>query len=105
MNLVQHQDYILGFRPEQFLPKGSQNGNGNVIALPFRVTRVEYLGADRLLYGTLGGAFSDQKVIARLPSTVTVDIKAETNYDFTVDDKELKFFDNSTELRISARPL
>mgnify|MGYP003694116707 FL=1 len=67
MNLVQHQNYVLGFRPEQFLPRGSQNGSGNVITFPFRVTRVEYLGADRLLYGTLGGAFSDQKVIARLP--------------------------------------
>ena len=75
-----------------------------MITFPFRVTRVEYLGADRLLYGTLGGAFSDQKVIARLPSTVSVDIK-ETTYDFTVEDKELKFFDKSTDLRISARPL
>ena len=105
MNLVQQQNYVLGFRPEQFLPKGSQNGIANVIIFPFRVTRVEYLGADRLLYGTLGGAFSDQKVIARLPSTVTVDIKPETTYDFTVEDKELKFFDKSTDLRLSARPL
>jgi multiple sugar transport system ATP-binding protein len=105
MNLVQQQNYVLGFRPEQFLPKGSQNGIANMIIFPFRVTRVEYLGADRLLYGTLGGAFSDQKVIARLPSTVTVDIKPETTYDFTVEDKELKFFDKSTDLRLSARPL
>src|SRR6266850_2275293 len=97
MNLVQHQNYVLGFRPEQFLPKGSQNGIDSVITFPFRVTRVEYLGADRLLYGTLGGAFSDQKVIARLPSTVTVDIKSETAYDFSVEDKELKFFDTSTD--------
>ena len=105
MNLVQQQNYVLGFRPEQFLPKGSQNGIANMIIFPFRVTRVEYLGADRLLYGTLGGAFSDQKVIARLPSTVTVDINPETTYDFTVEDKELKFFDKSTDLRLSARPL
>ena len=28
MNLVPHQNYILGFRPEDFHPKGSQNGNG-----------------------------------------------------------------------------
>ena len=105
MNLVQHQNYVLGFRPEQFLPKGSQNGIGNVITFPLRVTRVEYLGADRLLYGALGGDFSDQKVIARLPSTVTVDIKPETTYDFTVEDKELRFFDKSTDLCISARPL
>jgi multiple sugar transport system ATP-binding protein len=72
---------------------------------PFQITRVEYLGADRLLYGILRGAFSDQKVIARLPSTVTVAIKPETTYDFTVEEKELKFFDKSTELRISAQAL
>ena len=35
MNLVQHRDYVLGFRPEQFLPKGSQNGIGNVDHLSF----------------------------------------------------------------------
>ena len=105
MNLVQHQNYILGFRPEHFLPEGTQNGKGMVATFSFRVTRVEYLGADRLLYGTLRGAFADQKVIARLPSTVTTSIEPETSYDFTVEDKELKFFDPSTELRISARPL
>jgi multiple sugar transport system ATP-binding protein len=105
MNLVQHQNYILGFRPEHFLPKGTQDGSAKMSTLPFQVTRVEYLGADRLLYGTLSGPFSDQKVIARLPSTVTVDIKPETAYDFTVEEKELKFFDTTTELRISARPL
>jgi multiple sugar transport system ATP-binding protein len=105
MNLVHHRDYILGFRPEHFLPKGAQDGGGKVITLPFLVTRVEYLGADRLLYGTLSGRFTDQKVIARLPSTVTVDINPAMTYDFTVHDKELKFFDTSTELRISARPL
>ena len=105
MNLVQHQNYILGFRPEHFLPKGTQDGSAKMSTLPFQVTRVEYLGADRLLYGTLSGAFSDQKVIARLPSTVTVNIESNTTYDFTVEEKELKFFDTTTELRISARPL
>jgi hypothetical protein len=65
---------------------------------------VEYLGADRLLYGTLAG-FGDQKIIARLPSTVNVSIEAERIYEFNVNEKELKFFDSTTELRISARPL
>jgi multiple sugar transport system ATP-binding protein len=69
------------------------------------VTRVENLGADRLLYGTLGGVFADQKVIARLPSTVPVRIDADTTYDFAVEQKELKFFDAKTELRAPARPL
>ena len=105
MNLIHHRDYVLGFRPEHFLPKESQNGAAKPVSFSFRVTRVEYLGADRLLYGTLPGAFADQKVISRLPSTVTVNIESEKTYDFTVDEKELKFFDTSTELRISARAL
>ena len=105
MNLVQHQAFTLGFRPEHFLPKGAQSANGNITVFPFRVTRIENLGADRLLYGTLGGSFSDQKVIARLPSTVNAAIAPATTYDFTVDTRELKFFDSTTELRISPRPL
>jgi multiple sugar transport system ATP-binding protein len=105
MNLVKRQDYIVGFRPEQFLPREVQNGRIKVVTFPFRVTRVEYLGADRLLYGVLEGAFADQKIIARLPSTVTVSIEPGTKYEFTVEEKELKFFDTSTELRILSRPL
>jgi multiple sugar transport system ATP-binding protein len=105
MNLVQHQSFILGFRPEHFLPKGTQNQDGNMTTFPFRITRIENLGADRLLYGMLGGSFSEQKVIARLPFTVNVAVAAETTYDFVVDHRELKFFDSTTELRISPRPL
>ena len=56
------------------------------------MTRVEYLGADRLIYGNLIGDFSEQKVIARLPATVTVKIEPATSYDFTVPESELKIF-------------
>jgi multiple sugar transport system ATP-binding protein len=103
MNLVRRDDYLLGFRPEHFLPRGVQGGGASA-GFSFKVTRVEYLGADRLLYGTLAG-FSDEKVIARLPSTVSVSIDAEQTYDFAVEEKELKFFDAKTELRVAARPL
>jgi multiple sugar transport system ATP-binding protein len=105
MNLVRHRDYILGFRPEDFHPRGTSNGDARAVAFNFHVTRVEYLGADRLIYGILVGDFSDQKVIARLPATVTVNIEPATSYDFTVPEHELRFFDTSTELRISAQPL
>ncbi len=104
MNMVRHRDYTLGFRPETFHPK-ILNGNTKVVGFRFSVTRVEYLGADRLIYGTLIGDFSDQKVIARLPATVTVKIEPATSYDFTVPESELKFFDTATELRIAPRPV
>ena len=105
MNLVRHRDYILGFRPEDFYPKGAANGGGAAAAFKFNVSRVEYLGADRLIYGTLIGDYSDQKVIARLPVTVTEKIDAGARYDFTVPEQELRFFDKASELRASPRPV
>jgi multiple sugar transport system ATP-binding protein len=104
MNLVRHKDYILGFRPEHFLPQSVQAGSG-AAGFSFKITRVEYLGADRLLYGVLGGSFDAQKVIARLPSTVTAAVEAGKSYDFVVEEKELNFFDPATELRTARRPL
>jgi multiple sugar transport system ATP-binding protein len=104
MNLVRHRDYILGFRPENFHPTVAQS-NTNMVKFEFNVTRMEYLGADRLIYGTLIGDFSDQKVIARLPSTVTVKIEPQLRYDFSVLQTELRFFDTETELRIAPRPV
>ncbi len=105
MNLVHHRDYILGFRPEDFHPKGTLNGVAKVATFNFNVTRVEYLGADRLIYGTLVGDFSDQKVIARLPANVTVKIEPAASYVFTVPEIELRFFNKSTELRIAPQPI
>jgi len=102
--VFERQDFILGFRPEHFLPKGTQTAGRKAAPFPFRVTREEYLGADRLLYGTLGGAFKDQKVIARLPSTVTAAVEPGREYHFEVEEPELKFFDKGTELRIAPRP-
>ncbi len=105
MNLVRHRDYILGFRPENFHPKTAPNGGAKVATFHLSVTRVEYLGADRLIYGTLIGDFSEQKVIARLPATVTAKIEPSKTYQFTVPERELRFFDPSTELSISPQPL
>ncbi len=105
MNLVRRDNYFLGFRPEHFLPKGTQDGTSKTVTFSFRVTRVEYLGADRLLYGTLAHPDADQKVIGRLPSTVTARIEPNMTHDFAVDANVLRFFDPSTELRIAARSL
>jgi multiple sugar transport system ATP-binding protein len=105
MNLIRHRDYILGFRPETFLPNGSHGGESKIVAFRFSVTRVEYLGADRLLYGTLNERFANQKVIASLPSTITVKIEPEKIYNFCVKESSLKFFSLATELRVPAQPL
>ena len=105
MNLIERSDYLVGFRPEHFLPKGMHESTDQEVTLPFRVTRVEYLGSDRLIYGALGGPFPEARVIAKLPYTVSVPIQRGETYEFAVQDKDLKFFDKATGLKTQARAL
>ena len=105
MNIVEAPDCLVGFRPEHFLPREAHDNGAPLIALGFRVTRVEYLGADRLVYGVLEGKFQDAKVLARLPSTVTAPVEAGRRYEFAVPEKETKFFDSRTGLRTPSRPV
>jgi multiple sugar transport system ATP-binding protein len=104
MNLVEAGDTIVGFRPEHFLPREIHEGRAPV-KVPFRVTRMEYLGADRLLYGELEGRFAEAKAIAKLPSTVSTEVQAGRSHDFVVREKDFKFFDKSTGRRTTARAL
>jgi multiple sugar transport system ATP-binding protein len=105
MNLVERDDYLIGFRPEHFLPKGVHEARDRPIAFGFEVTRVEFLGSDRLIYGVLEGPFNEAKVIANLPYTVSVAIQAGQKYEFDVREKDLKFFDRATGLRTRPRQL
>ncbi len=104
MNLVDAGDVLIGFRPEHFLPREAHEGAA-LVKLPFRLTRVEYLGADRLLYGVLEGRFADAKAIAKLPSTVATAVEVGRTYDFAAREKDFKFFDKATGLRTTAKPL
>jgi multiple sugar transport system ATP-binding protein len=105
MNILNTSVGLLGFRPEHFLPKAARDDGARLEVFPFRVTRLEYLGADRLIYGILEATFADAKVIARLPYTVTTIVEPGQRYDFTVPEHELKFFDRETGLRTTPRPL
>jgi multiple sugar transport system ATP-binding protein len=105
MNLVEYHDVIVGFRPETFLPREVYGAQESLVTFQFKVTRIEYLGADRLLYGYLGGRLADAHVISKLPSTVTVSIQQGDTYEFVVQAKNLKFFDKETGLRTGPRPL
>lgn len=105
MNLVEYHDGLVGFRPENFLPREVYRAQETLVTFQFKVTRIEYLGADRLLYGFLSGLLADAHVIAKLPSTVTATIQPGETYEFVVQLKDLKFFDKETELRTAPRPL
>jgi len=105
MNLVDAEDFILGFRPENFLPKEVHSGQGNLVTFQLKVTRVEYLGADRIIYGLLSGKFADAHVLAKLPSSIALPIQQGGSYEFIVEEEDLKFFDKATGLRTGPKPL
>jgi multiple sugar transport system ATP-binding protein len=66
MNLVAWNGGHLGFRPENFLPKEMIDESA-VSEFSFRVDRSEYLGSERIVYGTLDGLDAAQEVTAKLP--------------------------------------
>ena len=102
MNLVDHDGAILGFRPEHFMPREVLGEGGKLTRFPFRVSRVEYLGADRLLYGVLETPYPEIKIIAELPSMVTLTVEVGQRYDFYVKGENLNRFDKSTGNRIGS---
>jgi multiple sugar transport system ATP-binding protein len=97
MNLVDRDGHLLGFRPETFFPQELVPGGDSRLTLPFHVSRVEYLGGERNIYGTVG---DDPHVIARLPATVDTPIEAEATYNFAVHHRNLRWFDRETGARV-----
>jgi multiple sugar transport system ATP-binding protein len=104
MNLVETAEGLVGFRPEHLLPRETHADAAELTALRFRITRIEYLGADRLLYGVLEGRFDGASVIARLATTVDAKVQAGRTQEFAVRTRDLKFFDRAG-LRTPPRPL
>jgi multiple sugar transport system ATP-binding protein len=129
MNLLHDKEVIVGFRPERFLPMelvapwtdfkviaakyspedllpADLTSPSKRINFRFRVGYVEYLGAERILYGTLTETrFENNAVCSRIPSGVLVKYDVDSVYDFAVPENELKFFDRQTEKRTQPRPL
>jgi multiple sugar transport system ATP-binding protein len=105
MNLIEENGFVLGFRPEQFVPAQSINGKKEAHKFKFKVDRVEYLGADQLLYGTMTGSREEVQVVSKLSSEHAVETHAGDTYDFAVQKSQLRFFDKESGLRIEAQPL
>ncbi len=97
MNLLDRGDYLVGFRPEHLLPPGV--AEGEALDVTFHVNRVENLGSERYLYGFLRDFGDESKVIAMLPSTVTLPVAADRDHRFTVARERLRFFDKESGLR------
>jgi len=100
MNLVELAEHIVGFRPEHLRPASSVTGDA--VSLRLRVENIEYLGAEWIVSGSVGGGRLDgKKVFSRLTSAQGLAL--EGTYDFAVPQRELRFFDRSTEKRLAPR--
>jgi multiple sugar transport system ATP-binding protein len=105
MNLVERGDRIVGFRPEHLMPAASRSASDPSVGMKLRLSHQEYLGSERILYGILeSGPFDGHKAIARLTATRAGRFETGTAYEFSVADRELKFFDRSTGGRVPQAP-
>ena len=105
MNLLAADGFIVGFRPEHFLPTADVAA-GTMHKFRFRISHSEYLGAERILYGVLvGGPFNEKKVVSRIPATHDKGMDDDSTHEFAVSDHDLKFFDKQTERRTEKRSL
>jgi multiple sugar transport system ATP-binding protein len=101
MNLVERNGGSLGFRPEHFLPREMLNGAA-LAELQFRVDRMEYLGSERVLYGSIKDMEARREVTAKLPAHVAWGgIRAGDWHPFAVRRSELRYFDRRG-LRVDA---
>ena len=105
MNMVDREDTIVGFRPEALLPKGVVDADAEAVSVAFAVSRVEYLGAERQVVGTVEGLGPPTRAIALLPANVSVPVSAGETSEFVVRGADLRFFDKDTGLRMPRRML
>jgi multiple sugar transport system ATP-binding protein len=99
MNLVEDGATWLGFRPEEFLPREVEEG-GDLHIMPLRVMRVEYLGADRLVYGVIEGREPETHVISKIPTNIRAEVAGGELHEFAVRRSDLVRFDRATSQRI-----
>ena len=101
MNLVALPDVILGFRPEHFLPaeRLPAQATAEALTIPFEVTRVEFLGAEEVLYGIIRKGGQEYKVTSRFPANMPMTFQEGKTYPFAVLREHLRFFDVHTGKR------
>jgi multiple sugar transport system ATP-binding protein len=100
MNIIEDADSYIGFRPEEFLPKEMEAGE-DVVSFPFHITRVEYLGADRLVYGAIEGRKHESHIISKIPTMLRAEVASGQTYDFAVRRQDLARFDRDSGNRLN----
>jgi multiple sugar transport system ATP-binding protein len=105
MNFIQRDGLLVGFRPEQFVPHELAGNHSDLELFPFKVTRVEYLGAGQQVYGVVNGGNEDRKIISSMSSESNVQLQPGESYTFAVQKKQLRYFDPETGLLVESQPV
>jgi multiple sugar transport system ATP-binding protein len=94
MNIVARNGGYLGFRPENFLPKGMID-DGAFTEFSFRVDRSEYLGSERIVYGVMEGIDPSEVITAKLPPAHVAEesIRPGEWHPYAVRNNALRHFD------------
>ncbi|MGH8713216.1 MAG: ABC transporter ATP-binding protein, partial [Casimicrobiaceae bacterium] len=92
MNLIRTDEAIVGFRPEQYLPVDAFGPDERPVSYPLLVDRVENLGADRLIYGSLQPPHPPVRVISRLPSMLSFAVRLGERRDFATRARDIRRF-------------
>jgi len=101
MNLLDRGDRIEGFRPENFLHERLQQKGVNPVRHEFKVQRIEYLGNERILYGSINGHTNGSEYTARVSAHVSEPVLREgVTYPFTIHPKDVKHFDKASGKRL-----
>ena len=100
MNMVERDEMIVGFRPENFLPKALQSSADDLVSIPYRITNIEFLGSQKIVYGSLLDGHDALRVIACLPASAPVTVGQGESQEFAVLRKDLRFFDKATGRRM-----
>ena len=101
MNLVEADDRLVGFRPEHLVPAGTYGVDTQALHVPLRIARIEYLGSDLLIHGTLEPPFPPAKVVSRLPAAISTSVRAGERHDFVVLPGRTRRFERKTGARIA----
>ncbi|MDE2196347.1 MAG: ABC transporter ATP-binding protein, partial [Gammaproteobacteria bacterium] len=100
MNMIEYDRHILGFRPEYLLPRGKTAVPEGAITFRIRISQIEFLGSEWLIYGVLDAAKDETKLLAKVQSAATGGLRAGELCDFVVEHSRLRHFDKQSGLRI-----
>jgi multiple sugar transport system ATP-binding protein len=103
MNLLERNGRITGFRPENFIHKDLQRNGGSAEQFPFRVHRIEYLGSERILYGSIEGTNHGSEYCAKFSAHESAPpVREGELYPFTVLSSDIRYFDKKSGERVRA---